>query len=104
MSEAKQVEEKGKKKLLVGTRGRVFQGFVIKKFGSRVVIEFERTVYVPKYERFTRKKTKLHARIPEKMNVEIGNYIKIRECRPLSKIVHFIVVDVLKKNIEEEGE
>lgn len=88
-----------KKKNVVGTRGRVFKGKVIKKFDTRVVIEFERTLYVKKYERFTKKKTKLHARLPEGMKIEVGDYIKIRECRPLSKIIHFMV----EGKVKEEG-
>ena len=78
---------------LPGTRGRIFQGPVAKKFPKRVVIEIERTVHVPKYERFYKKKTKLHARVPENMEVNIGDVIRIRECRPLSKIIHFIVIE-----------
>ena len=36
----------------VGTRGRVFEGTVTKRFPMRVVVEFERTVFVHKYDRF----------------------------------------------------
>ena len=75
-------------------RGRSFKGRVIKKFPKRVVIEFERTIFIKKYERYSKRKTKLHARLPECMTkeVNIGDYIEIRECRPISKIVHFIVI------------
>ncbi len=82
---------------LVGTRGRVFQGEVIKKFDTRVVIEFERTVRIAKYERYAKKKTRIHAKIPENMKVELGDFVKVRECRPLSKIIHFMVTDVRRK-------
>ena len=88
--------------------GRSFEGFVKKKFPRRIVIEFERMIYVPKYERYSRSKTKLHARIPKCMEdqVKIGDYIKIKECRPLSKIIHFVVTDVIKKaeNEDHQGE
>jgi len=93
---------KAKQKLQTGTRGRIFKGAVIKKFPKRVVIEFERTIYIKKYERYAKRKTKLHARLPEEMTkeVNIGDYIEIRECRPLSKIIHFIVIGKVSK---EEG-
>ena len=91
-----QRSERGRKKI-VGTRGRVFRGIVTKKFDTRVVVEFERTVGIPKYERFAKKKTKLHAKIPENMSIQIGDLVKVRECRPLSKIIHFQVVEVLKE-------
>jgi small subunit ribosomal protein S17 len=75
-------------------RGRTFKGKVIRKFPKRVCIEFERTIYIKKYERYSKRKTKLHARLPECMahDIDIGDYIEIMECRPISKIIHFIVV------------
>lgn len=78
----------------ISTRGRTFDGTVVKKFSKRVVIEFERTVYVYKYERFYKKKTRLHARLPDSLEKEInvGDYVRVRECRPLSKIIHSIVI------------
>lgn len=90
---------------LVKSRGRTFEGTVTKKFPRRVVIEFERTVYVQKYERFYRKMTRLHARLPKSMEdkINVGDYIKIRECRPLSKIIHFIVVEKIKSALNQEA-
>jgi len=85
---------------IVATRGRTFEGFVTKKFSRRVVVEFERTVFVQKYERFYRKKTRLHARLPKEMEsqINVGDYIKIRECRPLSKIIHFMVIEKIRSS------
>ncbi len=92
------VNEEKKIVRTISIRGRAFKGKVIKKFPHRVVVEFERTVRVAKYERFSKKKTKLHARIPEGMQVHEGDLVKVRECRPLSKIVNFIVIEVLGGN------
>ncbi len=94
-------EKKTASKNLVGARGRMFQGIVTKKFPKRVVIEFERTVYVPKYESYYKKKTRLHARLPDNMDINVGDLIKIQECRPLSKIIHFIVIEKLKSKEEK---
>ena len=93
---------KKEKIFVVGTRGRIFEGIVTKKFDKRVVIEFERTVRVPKYERFAKKKTKLHARIFENQNVKVGDNVRVGECRPLSKMINFIVIDVLKSSEENK--
>ena len=94
------IEKKQEKKNeeIVGTRGRTFQGYVIKKFQKRVAIEFERTVYNKKYERFYKKKTKIHARIPSNFEVEVGDYVEAGECRPLSKIIHFILIKVVRRS------
>ena len=78
----------------ISLRGRSFRGTVIKKFPKRVVIEFERTIYIKKYERYAKRKTKLHARLPDCIakEINIGDYVEIMECRPISKIIHFVVV------------
>jgi small subunit ribosomal protein S17 len=78
----------------IAVRGNTFKGKVIRKFDKRVTIEFDRTVYIKKYERYAKLKTKLHARLPECMSkeIQIGDYIEIQECRPISKITHFIVI------------
>jgi len=90
-------------------RGRIFRGTVIKKFHKRVVIEFERTVYIPKYERYLKTKTKLHAHLPDCLSneINIGDYIEIRECRKLSKIISFVVVKKIRSesgNKQEENQ
>ncbi len=99
--EKKKVEKKAEEKNLVATRGRIFKGNITKKFGHRAVIEFERTVKVPKFERFTKKKTRLHARIPQGMEVQIGDLVRVRECRPLSKIVRFVIIEKMNGETKE---
>ncbi len=87
----------------ISLRGRSFYGNVIKKFPKRVVIEFDRTIYVKKYERYAKRKTKLHARLPDCMlkDINVGDYIKIKECRPISKIIHFVVVGKVQNEKSE---
>jgi ribosomal protein S17 len=79
-------------------RGRKFEGYVIKKFENRVVIKFERMIFIRKYERYLKTYSKMHARLPKdfKEQINIGDYIQIMECRPLSKIIHFIVVKKIR--------
>jgi len=89
----------GTSKIPISVRGRTFEGFVTKKFPKRVVVEFERTVFVQKYERFYKKKTRLHARLEDNLanEINIGDYVRLRETRPLSKIIHFIVLGKVEK-------
>nr|AJS12984.1 small subunit ribosomal protein S17 [uncultured archaeon] len=86
----------------VGTRGRVFEGIVTKKFPKRIVLEFERMVYVRKYERYAKLKTKIHARLPDSMEktINVGDLVRVQECRPLSKIIHFVVITKIKDAVE----
>lgn len=83
-------------------RGRIFEGIVIKKFHKRITIEFDRMVYFRKYERYLKSKTKIHARLQDCMvdNINVGDLVKIQECRPLSKIIHFVVTEKLKDKTE----
>jgi len=85
-------------------RGRVFRGTVVKRFPKRAVIEFERTIYFRKFERFAKSKTKLHAHVPECMeaSINLGDYVKIRECRKLSKIISFVVTEKIRGKEEKE--
>ena len=80
------------------TRGRIFKGKVIRKFHKRITIEFERMIYVRKYERYAKSRTKIHARLPICIQdkIQIGDLVKIQECRPLSKIIHFVVLGKIK--------
>ena len=82
----------------LSARGRIFEGTVTRKFPRRVTIEFERMVYVRKYERYARSKTKIHARVPNCMEnqINLGDTIRVQECRPLSKIIHFVVIKKIK--------
>ncbi|MFH1365352.1 MAG: 30S ribosomal protein S17 [archaeon] len=88
---------------ILSVRGRIFEGRVTKKFSKRVVIVFERMIYVRKYERYAKSRTKIHARLPVCMekNIEIGDLIQVRECRPLSKITHFVVIKKIKSKDEK---
>lgn len=79
-------------------RGRIFEGKVVKKFHKRIAIEFERMIYISKYERYAKSRTKIHARLPICMDrdINIGDLVRVQECRPLSKIIHFVTVKKLK--------
>lgn len=82
----------------LSVRGRHFEGVVKKIVGKRAVIEFGRLIRSEKYERFAKAKTKLHAYVPDclKKTIALGDSVRIRECRPLSKIMHFIVLEKIK--------
>src|SRR3989344_8310724 len=85
------------------TRGRIFEGTVIKKFHKRVVVEFERMIYVRKYERYMKGKTKIHAHLPDCMadNIHTGDLIREIECRTLRKKIQFAVTDKKKREENE---
>jgi len=82
----------------LAARGRIFEGRVVRKHPRRIAIEFERTIFIKKYERYAKKKTRIHARMPDCMkNVEVGDYVRVRECHPLSKMIHFVLIEIVRK-------
>ncbi len=89
----------GDKKLKM--RGRTFQGEVIKVLPGRLTIQFERMLKLAKYERYEKRKTKVHARLPDCMkdDVAVGDLIEIAETRPISKMIRFVVSKVVRKNV-----
>ncbi len=88
----------------VKMRGRTFEGHVIRKHHGRVTIQFERMNYIQKYERYEKRKTKLHAKLPDCMkdDINMDDLIKIAETRPISKMIHFVVVGKVEKKIKEK--
>ena len=60
--------------------------------------QFERMMKLAKYERYEKRRTKLHARLPDCMadSVAIGDRIQIAETRPISKTIHFMVSKIVK--------
>ena len=84
------------KSFATAIRGRTFEGTVTKKFPTRVVIEFERTVKVHKFDRFFKKKTRIHAKLPHGLDIHVGDYIKVQGCRRLSKIIHHVVIEKVR--------
>jgi len=98
MVDKKTIIQHKKKEISMSLRGRTFRGTVIKKFPKRICIEFDRTIYIKKYERYAKKKTKIHARVPEALEneIKIGDYIEVMECRHLSKIINFMVVKKIR--------
>jgi small subunit ribosomal protein S17 len=88
-------------------RGRTFEGTVVNKLHGRVKIEFERFLYDRKYERFDKRRTRLHARLPDclKEQIQLGDWIEIKECRKLSKIISFYVTRKIRsKHEQKQGE
>lgn len=76
-------------------RGKIFEGVVINaKAKGTVVIERESLIEFTKFKRFGRSKNKIHAHVPSNLDIQEGDYVIAAECRPISKSVSFVVVEV----------
>lgn len=64
------------------------------KMDKTIVVMIERSVKHPKYGKIIKRRTKLHAH-DENQVCKIGNIVKIRESRPLSKTKSWVLVEVI---------
>ena len=71
---------------------RVLQGPVVSDRNDKtVVVRVERQVMHPVYKKYVRKSNKFHAH-DENNRFKMGDIVRIRECRPLSKLKRWEVV------------
>jgi len=79
-------------------RGKTLSGVVTAaKMHRTAIIEFERRVHLPKFERYEKRKTKIKVHNPDCINAEKGDIVKVHECRPLSKTKHFVIIEKIGK-------
>ena len=75
------------------THGRVFTGTVVSdKMARTVTVAWERREFLPKYQRYERRYSKVKAHNPAEMDAKQGDKVDIMETRPISKTKHFIVI------------
>ena len=76
-------------------RGQVLEG-TIRSMGMNrtITIERQNVRYMKKYERFEKRTSVVSAHLPSCIgDVNIGDNVKIMDCRPLSKTVSFCVIE-----------
>ncbi len=78
----------------IRTRGRTFVGKIVSaKMRKTATLEFERVLYIQKYQRYERRRTRLKVHNPESINAKEGDQVRVMECRPLSKTKTFVIVE-----------
>ena len=82
----------------VGIRGRIFRGRVVSdKTPKTVLVKWDRRVFIPKYERFEKRWSKVSAHLPACLNVKKDDVVMVGECRPISKTKKFVVISKVTK-------
>ena len=80
-------------------RGKSLVGTAVScKANKMIVVSREYPRPVQKYKRYERSMSKMHAYLPECIDVQEGEEVLIAECRHLSKTVSFVVIEVSNKN------
>jgi small subunit ribosomal protein S17 len=77
-------------------RGQVLEGTVVSTSMQRTAV-VERTLlhYVPKFERYEKRRRRYLAHAPPCLNIPVGHRVRIAETRPLSKVVSFCIIEDL---------
>lgn len=89
---------------VISLRGRVFTGTVTStKMASTITVEWKGTRYIPKYERYDKRKTRVHAHMPKGAQANVGDIVKIMETRPISKTKSFIFIENLSASGNPEA-
>lgn len=90
-------------------RGQVIEGTLVSNaMQSTAVVERTILTFVPKYERYEKRRRRYLAHAPPCLAVPVGHRVRIAETRPLSKLVSFCIVEDLgvaaRPNAGEEPE
>lgn len=80
----------------LSVRGQVLSGTVVSKSPNTIIVGRERAQKIPKYERYEKRRSRTPAHIPPCLDVEVGDRVKIGECRRLSKAKAFVALEVLE--------
>ena len=76
---------------------RILEGVVVSDKGNKtVVVKVERTFLHPLLKKTVRRSKKYHAH-DEKGEFKIGDVVRIQECRPLSKLKSWEVLERVGK-------
>lgn len=86
----------------LGLHGRTFTGKIVTADYNRTAsIMWNRSVYLPKYERYELRRSKVKAHNPDCIGAKVGDTVRIMECRPISKTKSFVVIEKLEKEKKE---
>jgi len=75
-------------------RGQSIYGEVVStKMDKTAVVKRNYLKYQGKYERYEKRTGRYSVHLPPCLNVEVGDSVRIMECRPISKTVSFVIVE-----------
>ena len=77
-------------------QGKTFIGIVVSdKMANTITVSMDYTYRHPLYKKILKQRKKIYAE--NNLSAKIGDQVKVRECRPLSKLKRFTTLEILKK-------
>lgn len=87
----------------LGVRGQLLEGNVAStRMDKTVVVEREYDVFVPKYDRYMKRRSRVPAHAPPCLSLSNGDTVRIAETRPLSKTKSHVVVEIVASGGDDE--
>ncbi len=88
----------------LNVKHELFSGKVIKRDTSRsATVEWHKSVFVPKYERYEVRRYRLRAHNPGCVDAHIGDEVVCAKTRPLSKTKNHVIIQVVARGEGVEG-
>ncbi|MFX0051819.1 MAG: 30S ribosomal protein S17 [Candidatus Hodarchaeota archaeon] len=82
----------------LSVRGRIMETDVVSdRMDKTVTVERSQLELVRKYKRYGKTTIRMHAHNPPCIDAQVGDRVRIGECRPLAKTVSFVVIEKLEK-------
>ncbi|MBS3116174.1 30S ribosomal protein S17 [Candidatus Woesearchaeota archaeon] len=80
----------------ITVKKELLRGKVIKKDTNKsATIEWLSHFYVPKYERFEMRRSRLRVHNPPSVNADVGQEVLVARTRPLSKTKHHVILKII---------
>lgn len=75
-------------------KGRTMRGFIVSKdVHTSATLETERSIFIKKYERYMKRRTRIRVHNPPCVDAQIGDAVRVIACRPLSKTKNFVIIE-----------
>ena len=83
----------------IGNKNEKVGEVVSNKMTKTIVVEVTRRVSHPLYKRIVQKRKKFYAH-DETEQAQVGDVVRIIECRPLSKLKHWQLGEIIRKAVQ----
>lgn len=82
-----------------------FTGKVVSAKATRTaIVVTERQVFDRKYDRYTKKRSRMIVHNPASLDAKEGDVVKVHQTRPISKTKHHVIVQVLGQYVDIKGQ
>ena len=84
----------------INVKGEFLKGKIVKKDINRsATVEWFRSQYIPKYERYQIRRSRLRTHNPACINAAIGQEVLLAKTRPLSKNKNHVILQITSTEI-----